>query len=135
MNQSLEQTIPHKTVSSIFYTELADLIVEYVGEEILEHFKSIKSQQERYLNSHWDEITEEEGLHSIRKIDFTLLLDIVRSRLSGRPEALLDFHLRAANLCLQYGKKQTADKMLNSISVLNKERIRHRYSSRPMAIG
>ncbi len=135
MNQSLEQRIPHKTVSSIFYTEFVNLIVEYVGEEILEHFKSIKSQQERYLNSHWDEISGEEGFHSIRKIDYTFLLGIVRSRLSSQPDALLDFHLRAASLCLQYGKKQTADKMLDSISVLNKERIRKHYLSGPGAIG
>ncbi|HKJ67941.1 MAG TPA: hypothetical protein VKA68_08285 [bacterium] len=135
MNRSQMQTIPHRTVSSLFYAEIADLIAEYVGEEILEHFILIKLQQERYLNSHWDEISIEDGLHSMRKTDFTLLLDIVRSRLSSRPETLLDFHLRAANLCLQYGKQQTADRLLNSISMVNRDPIRHNFLSGTAAMG
>jgi len=104
------------TQKNQFLERLLEISREYGNEEIIDRFRHVKSEREKYLREQWKEqITGDEGPAFFRDVDFEHLRVLLYNHLDSEPDQYFQFNIALVKACIQFSGYEKAQAILNAL--------------------
>lgn len=108
-----------------FFDQVLSLVEEYADEPVVQQFKSIQAERERYLHKHWaDYGMVGEAIEPVyyRDIDYEHLVMLLRDLLADNFDKLFEAYISIIKLAVQYGEYEKARHLITSLKIPEQEK-------------
>jgi len=94
-----------RQIEQEFFGRILSLAEKYGGESLIERFKNVKRERERYLKEQWTESSDLDLESAVfRDIDYQYLITLLQENLKENAEQRFTVFSKVIRLCIQYGE-------------------------------